>query len=127
VPNGRFVYQRDTEKFNSDTFGNFLRHLYRHSVHRHRRVVAISDNAGYHHGKPHAPWREKHAGRFDLEFLPPYSPDLNPIERVWKLTRRLCTHNKYFPTIDAIVQAVEAAFAPWSRPNDTLRRLCAII
>src|SRR5438034_3701942 len=27
--------------------------------------------------------------RFALDFLPPYSPELNPIERVWKLTRRL--------------------------------------
>lgn len=27
-----------------------------------------------------------------------HSPDLNPIERVWKLTRPLCTHNRYFPT-----------------------------
>jgi transposase len=29
-----------------------------------------------------------------LDFLPPYSPELNPVERVWKLTRRLCLHTQ---------------------------------
>ena len=29
-------------------------------------------------------------------FLPPYSPDLNPIEQVWGITRREVTHNTYF-------------------------------
>jgi transposase len=63
---------------------------------------------------------------FKLEFLPPYSPDLNPIERVWKLTRRLATHNRYFPAIDDVITAVEGTFGQWSKGNDALRRLCAI-
>jgi transposase len=48
--------------------------------------------------------------RLALEFLPPYSPDMNPIERVWKLTRRQATHNRYFPTLDEIIIAVEKVF-----------------
>ena len=59
-------------------------------------------------------------------FLPAYSPDLNPIERVWKLTRRLCLHNRYFGLLDGVVAAVEDQFAEWTKPNDALRRLCAI-
>jgi transposase len=61
-----------------------------------------------------------------LDFLPPYSPDLNPIERVWKLTRRCCTHNVYFPTIESIADAVESQFKLWACGSDTLKRLCAI-
>ncbi len=61
-----------------------------------------------------------------LDFLPSYSPDLNPIERVWKLTRRLCTHNRYFSTLDEVITAVESQFALWKIGNETLRRLCAI-
>jgi len=34
------------------------------------------------------PWLEKHKEELILEFLPPYSPQLNPIERVWKETRK---------------------------------------
>jgi hypothetical protein len=47
---------------------------------------------------------------FALITFPPYSPDLNPIERVWKLTRKLCIHDQYFPTIEAVATAVETQF-----------------
>jgi transposase len=91
-----------------------------------RRVVAISDNAQYHRAKLHLGWRNQQAPQFSLDFLPPYSPDLNPIERVWKLTRRLCLHNRYFGFLDGVVAAVEDRFEDWTKPNEVLRRLCAI-
>jgi transposase len=72
-------------------------------------------------------WREEQADRFALDYLPPYSPDLNPIERAWKLTRRQCLHNRYFLVLNQVVVSVEAQFAQWLRGNITLRRLCAII
>ncbi len=71
-------------------------------------------------------WRTQQAPQFGLDFLPPYSPDLNPIERVWKLTRRLCLHNRYFGFLDGVVADVEDQSAEWTKPNDPLRRLCAI-
>jgi len=43
-----------------------------------------------------------------LLYLPPYSPELNPIERVWKLTRRLATHNRYFAHVEELELAVES-------------------
>ncbi|MBI5280815.1 MAG: transposase [Candidatus Solibacter usitatus] len=61
-----------------------------------------------------------------MSFLPPYSPDLNPLEGVWKLTRRSCLHNRYFPELEDVMRDVEEQFRQWSRGNDTLRRLCAI-
>ena len=67
------------------------------------------------------------SNKFAHLFLPPYSPELNPIERVWKLTRRLATHNRYFEKIEQVAEAVEFQFNLWSRPNATLKRLCAII
>ena len=89
--------------------------------------VVIIDNAKYHHAKLHAAWRAEQEPEFLMSYLPPYSPDLNPIERVWKLTRRLCLHNRYFGFLDSVVDVVETQFADWTKPNDTLRRLCAII
>jgi hypothetical protein len=61
-----------------------------------------------------------------LDYLPPYSPDLNPIERVWKLTRKLCIHDQYFLSLGAVIAVVEAQFAEWAQGNETLRRLCSI-
>ena len=83
-------------------------------------VVVITDNARYHHAQLHPDWREQHSDRFALDSLPPYSPELNPIEPLWKLTRRLGLHNRYFPALGEITLSVENQFANWSRGNITL-------
>jgi transposase len=124
---GCFVYRQEPECFNAQTFWAFLKQLERASAASGRRVVVISDNAKYHHATLHKAWREARADRFALDYLPPYSPELNPIERVWKLVRRLRLHNRYLGTLDEIVASAESLFAQWRRGNDTLRRLCAII
>jgi hypothetical protein len=123
---GKFVYQREMDKFNAETFWNFLKKLNKASCHSGKKVVVLSDNARYHHAKLHKEYREKWTGKFELEFLPPYSPDLNPIERVWKLTRRCCTHNQYFPDIKSIASMVETKFGEWVKGSEVLRKLCAI-
>ena len=123
---GKFVYQRQESSFNAQTFWHFMRHLHRISERSPRRSVIIIDNVRYHHARLHQEWRQKYARRFRLDFLPPYSPELNPIERVWKLTRRLCLHNRYLPDLNDVIDAVEAQFHLWQRGNHTLRRLCAI-
>lgn len=111
--------------FNNMTFLQFLKKLLplRQSD---RKMFVILDNARWHHAKALTQWLTEHQEIFQLDFLPPYSPDLNHIERVWKLTRKLCTHNRYFATLDSIAETVFHQFDLWSQPNDTLRRLCAI-
>ncbi|MBU6398991.1 MAG: transposase, partial [Verrucomicrobia bacterium] len=49
-------------------------------------------NAAYHHATGLNGWLNANRDILELLYLPPYSPDLNPIERVWKLLRELCTH-----------------------------------
>jgi transposase len=124
---GKLFFCRETDKFNAQTCWDFLRRLKVASSRSGRRVVVIIDNAKYHHARLHRDWREEHADRFALDYLPAYSPELNPIERVWKLTRRRCLHNRYFAHLNDVIQAVEKEFAAWIRSNNTLRRLCAII
>lgn len=104
--------------FNSETFAVFLQFLARHRD-RRRRTVLIVDNAGYHH-PPACP------DCLLLDHLPPYSPELNPIERVWKLLRKLRIHNQYFETLERLLQEASEQLALWAQPNETLRRLCCI-
>jgi transposase len=111
--------------FNAETFQAFLKRLLRHQS-RSRRMLLVLDNARYHHAVLLAPFLRCHARRLRLLFLPPYSPQLAPIERVWKLTRRLATHNRYFATLPELLLAVDACFDRWLRPNRVLRRLCCI-
>lgn len=124
---GKFIYRCELSKFNAESCWAFLKQVRRISCHAGRRVVVIVDNASYHHARLHKAWREDCADRFALEFLPPYSPDLNPVERVWKLTRRMCLHNRYFPELAGIIRTVEERFSVWRSGDNTLRRLCAII
>ena len=126
IKDGRFVYKREDERFNGQTFWEFLKQLKSVSVKKGLKVMVITDNAKYHHAKLHKAWRDSEMEQFELAYLPPYSPDLNPIERVWKLTRRRCLHNKYFPDLSLLIDAAENQFETWTEPNDTLRRLCAI-
>ena len=123
---GRLFFRQERGKFNAVSCWQFLKDLRAASTRTVRRVVVIVDNAKYHHAQLHREWREQSAERFTLNFLPPYSPELNPIERVWKLTRRRCLHNRYFPRLDEVTVAVENEFTNWTKPNNTLRRLCAI-
>ena len=122
---GQFV-RTICKVFNAVTFQRFLAQLLRHRR-QGRRIILVLDNARYHHAVILAPFLRQHAAHLKLLFLPPYSPQLAPIERVWKLTRRLAMHNRYFPTLGEVLNAVNACFNRWRRPNATLRRLCCII
>jgi len=122
--NGLLVTQR-ADKFNAETFQRFLSRLI-HRKRQGRKMIVVVDNARWHHAKALIPWLTGRQKALRLDFLPPYSPELNHIERVWKLTRRLCTHNHYFEVLEKLVGTVEDQFGLWTKPNDTLRRLCAI-
>ena len=122
---GRFVWQV-CPVFNAETFVSFLRRLLRHRR-RGKRIVVVLDNAKHHHANMLKPLLRKYRQDLTLLFLPPYSPQLAPIERVWKLTRRLALHNRDFATLAEVLSAVEACFQHWIGPNEVLRRLCCII
>jgi hypothetical protein len=124
IENGSLVTQF-SKPFNSLTFQKYLELLLCYKS-ESRRMHIILDNSRYHHAILLQPWLEKHQEEIQLDFLPPYSPKLNPIERVWKLTRRLCTHNRYFPSLDDLTNIVREQFEHWILPNTILQKLCVI-
>lgn len=122
---GKFVHAM-CPTFDALTFRSFLKKLLQHRSHD-KRMVVVLDNARYHHALLLAPLVRKYRRVLTLLFLPPYSPQLAPIERVWKLARRLATHNRYFATLDELLRTVDDCFDRWRRPNPVLRRLCGIV
>jgi len=112
--------------FDGASFEAFLRLLWRHRR-PGRLMVIVLDNAPYHRGEELDAFLESHRDGLRLDFLPPYSPKLNPIERVWKLLRRLRTHNTYFETLEKLVDEVCHQLSSWSKLNAVLRKLCCII
>jgi transposase len=123
---GKGLFRQEAGMFDRATFWAYLRELELASRETNRRVIVIIDNAKYHHAKLHAQWREEHQGRFALDFLPPYSPELNPIERVWKRTRRNRLHNVYFPKLALVTETIGEQFDQWSEPNTELATLCRL-
>jgi transposase len=123
---GRLVMSQPHGHFDAQTCWDFLRRLERSSRREGKTIVVITDNARYHHALLHKDWRQQMQGHFRLHFIPPYSPDLNPIERVWKLIRRRCLHNEHFESLEALAKALAPLLENWSRPNGTLRRLCGL-
>jgi len=83
--------------FNTTTFLTFLDQLL--SRYKGRKIHLILDNAKYHKGPEVRKWLEGKENRIELHYLPPYSPEFNATEYVWKETRRRTTHNRFFNTL----------------------------
>lgn len=96
-----------------------------------KKFAIIMDNAPWHKKAIRLIEDEKNLEYADIREkaifmkLPPYSPDLNPIEQVWRITRRENTHNVFFNGKDALEAKVDEAFAKWSIPNKQLQALCS--
>lgn len=111
----RFDYRQD-KVFNGATYLAFLEQLARR--YRRQGVILIQDNASYH--KDAEVWRWFKSNRHWLEVhqLPPYSPELNPTERLWQHTRKNGTHNRFFDSQDALLATLTRVFGEiQSRPQ----------
>jgi transposase len=73
-------------------------------------MLVVVDSARWHHARELQPSLREHRHVLQRDFLPPYSPDLSPVEWVWKLTRYLCTRNRYFAALEELVTAVWSQF-----------------
>jgi len=75
--------------------------------HPERKVLLFVDNDRAHYAKAVHQLLDKHKERIQVEWLPPYSPELNPQEDIWQYMRRRVTHNHYFEELAALLEAVE--------------------
>jgi transposase len=51
----------------------------------------------------------------ELLYLPPYSPNLNLIERVWKFVKKKCLYSKYYPDFNSFADSISDCLAETSR------------
>ncbi len=73
----------------------FIKHLddLRRRLRRYKKIHVICDNAGFHTSLEVIQYLWKHEGRIPVHLLPSYSPDYNPIERVWWHLHETITRN----------------------------------
>ena len=70
-----------------------------------KRLLLVLDNASYHRAAPVTAAAEKL--RIELLYLPPYSPNLNLIERFWKFLKRKVARNRFYATFAEFRAAVQ--------------------
>lgn len=69
------------------------------------QVVIVLDNAGYHKGHVARRWWVAHQERIRPLWLPPYSPNLNLIERVWRHLKDKLANHRWWADLPALEQA----------------------
>lgn len=112
------------EKGNSNTFKEHLKKV----LYEYRdkdKIIMVLDNVRYHHAKKIAKWLELNP-KLEFLFLPPYSPELNPIERLWWYMRKKITHNRFMESLRDRKIAFWKMFSHFQKPNKELIRVCVI-
>jgi len=113
----RFTYQQ-VDKVNAHTICDFLLKL-RQANSGKFLVHVILDNARYHRNDEVKEFA-KELG-IKLHYLPPYSPNLNPVERVWKLMHEAVRYNQYYGTFCEFADATLEFFKGIDRKKCILR------
>jgi transposase len=104
----RFVGQGTEGSLNALTVLSFIQQL-EDQFPTAPEIVVFLDNVRYHHARI---VRERLAHRrVRFVFLPPYSPNLNLIERLWKFVKKMVLQNRYYSEFAAFKEALLNFFA----------------
>lgn len=132
IPDTGALYVTRPTWFNYETvIESFRNFISSGIISKDKKIVMVIDNAPWHKKATRLINDHTIAEYADIRehmmivSLPPYSPDLNPIEQVWRKTRREITHNRYFKDIDELKNNLDDYFKGFEEPNDQLRSLCS--
>jgi len=117
---GRLFYQGQEGRLNSTAYIAFLRRVLEQTT---QPILLIQDGARYHTSAETKAFFAQQAARLQVFQLPTYSPDYNPIEKLWKKIKQQDTHLHYFPTFEALTAKVEQALLKFANiPEEILKK-----
>lgn len=117
------IYCEEHDTYDAEVFLKFLKNLL--SKNMYGKTVVILDNARIHHAKLLQPFLKENEDRLQLMFLPPYSPNLNLIEGLWKWMKEKVVYNVFYKTVPEIRRNVNAFLDGIStEPETVIKRLC---
>ena len=82
-----------------------------------KQLLVIMDQAGWHKSKGLASFKN-----IEIKYLPAYSPELNPVEKLWEWMKKECVHNFIYTKLDDLDKAICKEFAKLQ--NEDFKRLC---
>ena len=90
------------DKANSETFCDYLAHLHK----KHGKFVMFLDNASYHKSAATKKFLAEYGKDIVLIFLPPYTPELNPVEIQWRGVKRGAA-NRLYKEVDEMKKSIK--------------------
>ena len=103
---------------NTWTMNVYLKDLAKH-LPKDGHALLVMDGAGWHNAK-----ELEIPANISILLLPPYSPELNPAELIWRQLRQRKLSNRLYPTIDDLEAAVDQAWLWISDQHEELSYLC---
>ena len=88
-------------------------------VYPDEKIVLIKDGAPWHRIQSPSP-------HIELLTLPPYSPDLNPIERLWQWIRDNYTNNRFFESLCEVEQVITECIRNRQGLRDAVKSVCTM-
>ncbi len=101
------VVTTDNPKVNGDYIIEFLKELEANNQDK-SKIYLICDNAGYHRSKKVKEYLQY--SKIGLLFLPAYSPNLNPIERLWEFMHSVVSNNKFYANFETFTDSIRIFF-----------------
>ena len=120
---GRFFYQGQEGRLNSAAYIAFLPRVLEQTT---QPIFLIQDGARYHTSAETQAFFAQQTARGQVFQLPTYSPDYNPIEKLWKKIKQQETHLHYFPTFEALTEKVEQALLTFAHIPEEILTLCSL-
>jgi len=103
---GMKIYAEEYKTVDADAMIDFFEKLEKQTT--ARTIHVILDNARSNKNKKMEEFLK--SSRIKVHYLPPYSPNLNPIERLWKILRENTVYNRYYETSVTFFQAIRGFF-----------------
>jgi len=133
VGSGEFYGELEEESVNGERFKEFIWGLKKHLG--SDKIILICDNAKFHKSEALKEWYTLQKTGLSLEFLPAYSPDFNPIERLWKWFKKEFTHNRCWKTnglllkdlqqiLQNLNEGIYDLFSIMKKENERLNDIC---
>jgi transposase len=120
---GQFFYQGQEGRLNSTAYVAFFRRVLEQTT---QPILLLQDGARSHSSAETQAFCAQQAARLQVGQLPTYSPDYNPMEKLWKKIKQQETHLHYFPTFEALTEKVEQALRKLANIPEEILALCGL-
>ena len=99
------VYVQEYQQNNAEAFLDFLDKILK--KYPGRKIVMVLDNARIHYANLLQPFLKRHDYQLELLFLPPYSPNLNPVEKIWGWLKKSCVCNVFYDNFNLLRENIQ--------------------